>query len=94
LELVYLTYSSGFEKQTISFTFSIKLGLGDRWLGCKVVSMVRADQSARDIIIYFNEDPIDLTTDLPNDDGWKKYLNSLIYWSRTKVHYTIYLGQS
>jgi hypothetical protein len=71
--LVYLTYSIGFEKQKINFTFSIKLGLGDRWFGCKVVSMVRADQSARDIITYFNEDPIDLTTDLPKNDGWKKY---------------------
>jgi hypothetical protein len=71
--LVYLTYSSGFEKQTINFTFSIKLGLGDRWFGCKVVSMVRADPSARDIITYFNEDPIDLTTDVPKNDEWKKY---------------------
>ena len=26
-----------------------------------------------DIITYFNEDPIDLTTDLPKNDGWKKY---------------------
>ena len=73
LVLVYLTYSSGFEKQTKNFTFSIKLGLGGRWFGCKVVSMVRADQSAHDIITYFNEEPIDLTTDLPKNDGWKKY---------------------
>jgi hypothetical protein len=35
--------------------------------------MVRADQSARDIITLFNEDPIDLTTDLLMNDGWKKY---------------------
>ncbi|MFL6324848.1 MAG: hypothetical protein ACJ72C_08800, partial [Nitrososphaeraceae archaeon] len=47
--------------------------LGDRWFGCKVVSMVRPDQSARDIITYFNEDPIDLNTGIPKNDGWKKY---------------------
>ena len=47
--------------------------LGDRWFGCKVVSMVRPDHSARDIITYFNEDPIDLNTGIPNNDGWKKY---------------------
>ncbi|MFL6398571.1 MAG: hypothetical protein ACJ72J_03185 [Nitrososphaeraceae archaeon] len=47
--------------------------LGDRWFGCKVVSMVRPDQSARDIITYFNEDPIDLNTGKPKNDGWKKY---------------------
>ena len=47
--------------------------LGDRWFGCKVVSMVRSDQSARDIIAYFNEDPIDLNTGVPKNDGWKKY---------------------
>jgi hypothetical protein len=47
--------------------------LGDRWFGCKVVSMVRPNQSARDIITYFNEDPIDLTTGKPKNDGWKKY---------------------
>ena len=67
--LVYLIYSSGFEKLTINFTFSIKLGLGDRWFSCKVATMVRVDQSARDIITYFNEDLIDLTTDLPKNDG-------------------------
>jgi hypothetical protein len=43
--------------------------LGDRWFGCKVVSMVRPDQSARDIITYFNEDPIDLNTGKPKNDG-------------------------
>jgi len=47
--------------------------LGDKWFGCKVVSMVRPDQSARDIITYFNEDPIDLNTGKPKNDGWKKY---------------------
>jgi hypothetical protein len=47
--------------------------LGDKWFGCKVVSMVRPDQSARDIITYFNEDPIDPTTGKPKNDGWKKY---------------------
>jgi hypothetical protein len=47
--------------------------LGDRWFGCKVVSMVRPDHSARDIVTYFNEDPIDLTTGKPKNDGWKKY---------------------
>src|SRR5919198_4276926 len=47
--------------------------LGDRWFGCKVVSMVRPDQSARDIVTYFNEDPIDLNTGIPKNDGWKKY---------------------
>jgi hypothetical protein len=47
--------------------------LGDRWFGCKVVSMVRPDHSARDIVAYFNEDPIDLNTGIPNNDGWKKY---------------------
>lgn len=62
-------FSSGFEKQTINFTFSIKLGLDDRRFSCKVVSMVRVDQSARDIITYFNENSIDLTTDLPKNDG-------------------------
>ena len=46
---------------------------GDRWFGCKVVSMVRPDQSARDIVTYFNEDPIDLDTGQPKNDGWKKY---------------------
>ena len=66
--LVYLTYSSAFEKQTINFTFSIKLGLADRWFSCKVVSMVRVDQSAPDIITYFNEDSIDLTIDLRRND--------------------------
>ncbi len=71
LVLVYLIYSSGFEKQTINFTFCIKLRLGNRLFGCKVVSMVRADQSALDIITYFNEDPIDLTTDLTKNDEWE-----------------------
>jgi hypothetical protein len=47
--------------------------LGDRWFGCKVVSMVRPDHSARDIVAYFNEDPIDLNTGKPKNDGWKKY---------------------
>jgi hypothetical protein len=48
--------------------------LGDnRWFGCKVVSMVRPDHSARDIVAYFNEDPIDLRTGKPKNDGWKKY---------------------
>jgi hypothetical protein len=47
--------------------------LGDRWFGCKVVSMVRPDQSARDIVTYFNEDPIDLNTGIPKNDGWKKF---------------------
>jgi hypothetical protein len=47
--------------------------LGDRWFGCKVISMVRPDQSARDIVTYFNEDPIDLDTGQPKNDGWKKY---------------------
>jgi hypothetical protein len=47
--------------------------LGDRWFGCKVISMVRPDHSARDIVAYFNEDPIDLNTGIPNNDGWKKY---------------------
>ena len=35
--------------------------------------MVRPDQSARDIVTYFNEDRIDLTTGLPKNDRWKKY---------------------
>ena len=26
--------------------------LGDRWFGCKVVSMVRPDQSVHDIVLY------------------------------------------
>ncbi len=55
------------------YIFSIKLDLGDRWFGCKAVSMVRGDQSARDIVTNFNEDLIDLTTDLPKNDGWEKY---------------------
>ena len=46
---------------------------GDRWFGCKVLSMVRPDHSARDIVAYFNEDPINLNTGKPNNDGWKKY---------------------
>src|SRR5919197_1410013 len=45
--------------------------LGDRWFGCKVVSIVRQHDSARDIVAYFNEDPIDLRTGKPNNDGWK-----------------------
>ena len=49
--------------------------LGDKWFGCKVVSMVRPDQSARDIVTYFNEDPVDLTTGKPKNDGWKKYID-------------------
>jgi hypothetical protein len=55
--------------------------------------MVRPDHSARDIVAYFNEDPIDLNTDKPNNDGWKKYLNS-VYCSRTKIQDTTYLGWS
>jgi hypothetical protein len=47
--------------------------LGEKWFGCKVVSMVRPDKSARDIITYFNEDPIDGNTGKPKNDGWKKY---------------------
>jgi hypothetical protein len=47
--------------------------LGDKWFGCKVVSMVRPDKSARDIITYFNEDPLDGNTGKPKNDGWKKY---------------------
>jgi hypothetical protein len=53
--------------------FNMYKPLGDRWFGCKVVSMVRPDQSARHIVTYFNEDPIDLSTGLPKNDGWKKY---------------------
>ena len=53
--------------------FNMYEPLGVRWFGCKVVSMVRADQSARDIVTYFNEDPLDLSTGLPKNDGWKKY---------------------
>ena len=53
--------------------FNMYESLGDRWFGCKVVSMVRPDQSARDIVTYFNEDPLDLSTGLPKNDGWKKY---------------------
>ena len=47
--------------------------LGDKWFGCKVVSMVRPNKSARDIVTYFNEDPIDGTTGKPKNYGWKKY---------------------
>ena len=53
--------------------FNMYKPLGDRWFGCKVVSMVRPDQSARHIVTYFNEDPIDLNTGIPKNDGWKKY---------------------
>jgi hypothetical protein len=53
--------------------FSTYKPLGDKWFGCKVVSMVRPDKSARDIITYFNEDPIDGNTGKPKNDGWKKY---------------------
>ena len=42
-------------------------------VSCKVVNMVRPDQSARDIVTYFNEDPLDLSTGLPKNDGWEKY---------------------
>ena len=52
--------------------------LGDRWFGCKVVSMVRPDQSARDIITYFNEDPIDLNRVNQRTMDRKSTLNSLI----------------
>jgi hypothetical protein len=54
-------------------TFNKYQPLGDRWFGCKVASMVRPDHSARDIVAYFNEDPIDLNTGKLNNDGWKKY---------------------
>jgi hypothetical protein len=53
--------------------FNMYKSLGDRWFGYKVVSMVRPDQSARDIVTYFNEDPLDLSTGLPKNDGWKNY---------------------
>jgi hypothetical protein len=53
--------------------------LGDRWFGCKVVSIVRPDQSARDIVTSFNEDPIDLNTGKPNNNGWKKYFEFTHY---------------
>jgi hypothetical protein len=66
----------------------------DRLFGCKVVSMVRADQSAREIITYFNEDPIDLTTDLPKNDGWemidgKSTLNLLLLVEDQRTLYLI-----
>ncbi len=54
-------------------SYTIHKPLGDRWFGCKVVSMVRPDHSVRDLVAYFNEDPIDLNTGIPNNDGWKKY---------------------
>ena len=54
------------------------------WL--QIVSMVRTDQSARDIVTYFNEDPIDLTTGLPKNDGWKKYFEFTHYGLRTKYN--------
>jgi hypothetical protein len=80
-------YYDGSTKNVVTFEFihpEYELGnevklynrhrpFGDRWFGCKVVSMVRADHSARDIVGYFNEDPIDLNTGIPNNDGWKKY---------------------
>jgi hypothetical protein len=47
--------------------------LGDKWFGCKVVSIVNADKSARHIVTYFNEDPIDNNTGKPKNEGWKKY---------------------
>jgi hypothetical protein len=47
--------------------------LGDKWFGCKVVSIVNADKSARRIVTYFNEDPIDNNTGKPKNEGWKKY---------------------
>ena len=80
-------YYDGSTKNLVTFEFihpNYELGddvklynthkpFADKWFGCKVVSMVRPDQSARDIVTYFNEDPIDLTTGLPKNDGWKKY---------------------
>ena len=47
--------------------------LGDRWFGCKVVSIVNADKTARHIVTYFNEQPIDNNTGKPKNEGWKKY---------------------
>jgi hypothetical protein len=47
--------------------------LGDRWFGCKIVSVVTSDKSARHIITYFNEDPIDENTGKPKNIGWKRY---------------------
>ena len=47
--------------------------LGDKWFGCKVVSIVNADKSARHIVTYFNEEPIDNNTGKPKNEGWKKY---------------------
>jgi hypothetical protein len=47
--------------------------LGDKWFGCKVVSIVNADKTARHIVTYFNEDPIDNNTGKPKNEGWKKY---------------------
>jgi hypothetical protein len=47
--------------------------LGDKWFGCKVLSIVNADKSARHIVTYFNEEPIDNNTGKPKNEGWKKY---------------------
>lgn len=47
--------------------------LGDKWFGCKVVSIVNSDKTARHIVTYFNEDPIDNNTGKPKNEGWKKY---------------------
>jgi hypothetical protein len=47
--------------------------LGDKWFGCKVVSIVNADKTARHIVTYFNEEPIDNNTGKPKNEGWKKY---------------------
>ncbi len=53
--------------------YSTHKPFAEKWFGCKVVSMVRPDHSARDIVTYFNEDPLDMSTGLPKNDGWKKY---------------------
>ena len=42
-------------------------------LDAKVVSIVNADKTARHIVTYFNEEPIDNNTGKPKNEGWKKY---------------------
>jgi hypothetical protein len=36
-------------------------------------SIVNADKTARHIVTYFNEEPIDNNTGKPKNEGWKKY---------------------
>jgi hypothetical protein len=53
-------------------------------------SMVRSDQSAHDIVTYFNEDPIDLNTGQPKNHNGKSILNSPIMVEDQNTMYLIH----